>query len=68
MRIIEASELEIGDPQVLTADEFKHPYSSNQIVDPYAVLYVNDHKVYMTRAKMRNPSPVRPRCLFLLPR
>lgn len=57
--IHQAVDLEIGDPEVLPMDEkFKHPYSPNKAVSPYAVLYVNDKKVYQTRTKLRNPSPV----------
>ncbi|KAI9497976.1 hypothetical protein BDB00DRAFT_755787 [Zychaea mexicana] len=55
--VTEAADLEIGDPEMITADEFKHPYSPNQIVNPYAVNYLNDNKVYETRAKLRNPAP-----------
>ncbi|KAI7852946.1 hypothetical protein BDC45DRAFT_484442 [Circinella umbellata] len=55
--ITEAADLEIGDPEMITCDEFKHPYNSHQIVNPYAVIYLNDTKVYETRAKLRNPSP-----------
>lgn len=63
--ITEASDLEIGDPEVLAVEEFKHPYSANQIVNPYACVYVNDSKVYETRAKLRNPSPVKLHYCFL---
>lgn len=57
--IHQAVDLEIGDPQVLPTDEkFRHPYSPDKVVSPYAVLYINDNKVYQTRTKLRNPSPV----------
>jgi hypothetical protein len=57
--IHQAVDLEIGDPEVLpTAEEFKHPYSPNKVVSPYAILYINDNKVFRTRTKLRNPSPV----------
>lgn len=57
--IHQAVDLEIGDPEVLpTDDKFKHPYSPNKVVSPYAILYVNDNKVFETRTKLRNPSPV----------
>lgn len=59
VQITQASDLEIGDPEILTAEDFKHPYSPNQIVNPYACVYVNDNKVFETRAKLRNPRPVR---------
>ena len=59
IKITEAADLEIGDPEMITSDEFKHPYSAKQIVNPYAVIYLNDTKVYQTRAKLRNPCPVR---------
>ncbi|KAI7902890.1 uncharacterized protein BX663DRAFT_508770 [Cokeromyces recurvatus] len=56
--IHQAVDLEIGDPEVLpTNEEFKHPYSPDKVVSPYAVLYINDNKVYQTRTKLRNPSP-----------
>ncbi|KAG2204704.1 hypothetical protein INT47_012000 [Mucor saturninus] len=56
--IHQAVDLEIGDPQVLPTDEkFRHPYSPDKVVSPYAVLYINDNKVYQTRTKLRNPSP-----------
>ncbi|CEP06852.1 hypothetical protein [Parasitella parasitica] len=58
VQIHQAVDLEIGDPEVLPAgDEFKHPYSPNKVVSPYAILYINDNKVYQTRTKLRNPSP-----------
>ncbi|KAK4515667.1 3-isopropylmalate dehydrogenase [Mucor velutinosus] len=58
VQIHQAVDLEIGDPEVLpTDDEFKHPYSPNKVVSPYAILYINDNKVYQTRTKLRNPSP-----------
>ncbi|KAI8391836.1 uncharacterized protein BYT42DRAFT_543323 [Radiomyces spectabilis] len=57
VQIHQAVDLEIGDPEVLPADELKHPYNPNNVVSPYAVLYINDRKVYRTRAKLRNPSP-----------
>lgn len=57
--IHQAVDLEIGDPEVLpTTEEFKHPYSPSKVVSPYAILYVNDNKVFRTRTKLRNPSPV----------
>lgn len=57
--IHQAVDLEIGDPQVLPTDEkFRHPYRPDSVVSPYAVLYINDNKVYQTRTKLRNPSPV----------
>ncbi|GAA5800941.1 hypothetical protein HPULCUR_006381 [Helicostylum pulchrum] len=56
--IHQAVDLEIGDPEVLPMDDkFKHPYSTDKAVSPYAVLYINDRKVYQTRTKLRNPSP-----------
>ncbi|KAI8976219.1 hypothetical protein BDB01DRAFT_359888 [Pilobolus umbonatus] len=56
--IHQAMDLEVGDPGVLPSDEkFKHPYDPSQTVSPYAVLYVNDNKVYQSRTKLRNPSP-----------
>ncbi|MBM6387025.1 MAG: hypothetical protein JSY10_24020 [Paenibacillus sp.] len=57
--IHQAVDLEIGDPEVLPMDDkFKHPYSTDKAVSPYAVMYINDKKVYQTRTKLRNPSPV----------
>lgn len=57
--IHQAVDLEIGDPEVLPTDEkFRHPYSPDRVVSPYAVLYINDNKVFQTRTKLRNPSPV----------
>jgi hypothetical protein len=56
--IHQAIDLEIGDPEVLpTAEEFKHLYSPNKVVSPYAILYVNDDKAFQTKTKLRNPSP-----------
>ncbi|KAI8136766.1 hypothetical protein BJV82DRAFT_526545 [Fennellomyces sp. T-0311] len=55
--VSQAADLEIGDPEMLMDDELKHPYSPNQTVNPYAVIYLNDQKVYETRAKLRNPAP-----------
>ncbi|KAI8377186.1 hypothetical protein EDC96DRAFT_494795 [Choanephora cucurbitarum] len=58
VQIQQAVDLEIGDPEVLpTSEEFKHPYSPHKVVSPYAVLYLNDNKVYRTRTKLKNPSP-----------
>ncbi|KAI8890295.1 hypothetical protein K501DRAFT_237324 [Backusella circina FSU 941] len=58
IQIHQAADLEIGDPEILpSADEFKHPYDHNKIVNPYALLYINDSKVYQTRTKLRNPTP-----------
>lgn len=57
--IHQAMDLEVGDPGILpTNEEFKHPYNPNKVVSPYAVLYINDNKVYQTRTKLRNPAPV----------
>lgn len=59
VQIHQAMDLEIGDPEVLpTNDEFKHPYDPSKVVNPYAVLYIDDNKVFQTREKLRNPSPV----------
>ncbi|CEJ04745.1 hypothetical protein RMCBS344292_18699 [Rhizopus microsporus] len=56
--IHQASDLEIADPAILPSDDrFKHPYNPNSIVSPYAILYINDNKVFRTRTKLRNPSP-----------
>lgn len=52
----QAMELEVAD-QELVDDKGKHPYSSGTVVSPYALVYVNDEKVFRTRSKMRNPSP-----------
>ncbi|KAL0074495.1 hypothetical protein F4703DRAFT_1946910 [Phycomyces blakesleeanus] len=57
IQIHQAVDLEIGDPEIIAADENKHPYNPNQIVSPYAIMYINDNKVFRTRTKMRNPSP-----------
>ncbi|RCH95171.1 hypothetical protein CU098_006546, partial [Rhizopus stolonifer] len=58
VQIHQAVDLEVGDPEVLpTSEEFKHPYSTQKTVSSYAVLYVNDNKVYQTRTKIKNPSP-----------
>ncbi|KAI7871162.1 hypothetical protein BDF14DRAFT_1878550 [Spinellus fusiger] len=56
VQMTQAVELEIADPGV-AEDDLKHPYSSSAIVSPYAVLYINDQKVYQTRAKLSNPNP-----------
>jgi hypothetical protein len=57
--IHQAVDLEIGDPATLPSDDrFKHPYNPGAVVNPYALLYVNDNKVFRTRTKLRNPSPV----------
>ncbi|KAG1440233.1 hypothetical protein G6F56_012006 [Rhizopus delemar] len=56
--IHQAVDLEIADPSLLPLDErSKHPYSPGGAVNPYAVLYINDNKIYRTRTKIRNPSP-----------
>ncbi|KAI9252998.1 hypothetical protein BY458DRAFT_522442 [Sporodiniella umbellata] len=56
--IDQAADLEIGDPSILPPDDrFKHPYNPHSIVNPYAVLYINDNKIYRTRTKLRNPNP-----------
>ncbi|KAJ2959007.1 hypothetical protein NQZ79_g5470 [Umbelopsis isabellina] len=52
----QAMELEVAD-QELIDDKGKHPYSSGTVVSPYALVYINDEKVFRTRSKMRNPSP-----------
>lgn len=51
-------DLEIGNTEELPLDELKHPYNPNQVVSPYAIVYLNDSKVYQTRSKLRNLSPV----------
>lgn len=53
----QAMELEIADQELIN-DKEKHPYSSGTVVSPYALVYINDEKVFRTRHKMRNPSPV----------
>ncbi|KAI9275789.1 hypothetical protein BDA99DRAFT_475827 [Phascolomyces articulosus] len=55
--IRQGMDLEIGDAEELAEEELKHPYNSDQVVSPYACLYLNDSKVYQTRSKLRNPSP-----------
>ncbi|KAI9259291.1 hypothetical protein BY458DRAFT_517379 [Sporodiniella umbellata] len=56
--IHQAADLEIADPSILPLDDrSKHPYSPGGAVNPFAVLYINDRKVYRTRTKIRNPSP-----------
>lgn len=63
--IYRAVDLEIGDPAILPSDDrFKHPYNPNSVVSPYAILYINDNKVYRTRTKLRNPNPVSPFVIF----
>ncbi|KAI9283000.1 hypothetical protein BC943DRAFT_281072 [Umbelopsis sp. AD052] len=54
--IHQAIELEIADQQLIDNKE-KHPYNSGSVVSPYALIYINDEKVFRTRSKMRNPSP-----------
>lgn len=56
--IRQAMDLEIGAADELADEELKHPYNPGQVVSPYAILYINDSKVYQTRAKLRNPCPV----------
>ncbi|KAI9323256.1 hypothetical protein BX666DRAFT_35513 [Dichotomocladium elegans] len=55
--IRQAINLEIGDKDQLAEEELKHPYNPGHVVSPYAILYINDSKVYQTRCKLRNPSP-----------
>jgi hypothetical protein len=55
--IHQAIELEIADQQLIDNQE-KHPYNASTVVSPYAIVYINDEKVFRTRSKMRNPSPV----------
>lgn len=58
INIRQAMDLEIGATDELADEELKHPYNPDQVVSPYAILYINDSKVYQTRAKLRNPCPV----------
>lgn len=55
----QAIELEVADQQLIDNKE-KHPYNASTVVSPYALVYINDEKVFRTRSKMRNPSPVSP--------
>ncbi|KAH8550706.1 hypothetical protein BGW37DRAFT_457834 [Umbelopsis sp. PMI_123] len=52
----QAIELEIADQQLI-GDQEKHPYNASTVVCPYAIVYINDEKVFCTRHKVRNPSP-----------
>ncbi|KAI9494174.1 hypothetical protein BDB00DRAFT_819957 [Zychaea mexicana] len=55
--IRQGMDLEIGEAGSLVDEDLKHPYNADQVVSPYACLYLNDSKVYQTRTKLRNPSP-----------
>ncbi|KAI8140241.1 hypothetical protein BJV82DRAFT_563066 [Fennellomyces sp. T-0311] len=55
--IRQGMDLQIGDLELLADDDLSHPYNPNQVVSPYACLYLNDSKVFQTRSKLRNPSP-----------
>ncbi|KAI7856661.1 hypothetical protein BDC45DRAFT_437272 [Circinella umbellata] len=55
--IRQGMDLEIGDTEELGEEDIKHPYNPDQVVNPYACLYLDDHKVYQTRSKLQNPSP-----------
>ena len=56
--IRQGMDLEIGDTEELGEEDTKHPYNPDQVVSPYVCLYLDDHKVYQTRSKLQNPSPV----------
>ncbi|KAI7861997.1 hypothetical protein BDF14DRAFT_1861374 [Spinellus fusiger] len=57
VQIHQAIDLAIEHQETLEVDKKKHPYSPNQVVSPYAVLYINDTKVLRTLTKAKNPSP-----------
>lgn len=61
--IIKAKDLEIMDPEVISYKKRRHPYKLQKAVSPYAILYIDDNKVFRTRSKMCTSNPVRQRYL-----
>lgn len=45
-------------PEMISSKKQRHPYNSDKPVNPYAIVYLNDHKIYQTRSKMRTATPV----------
>lgn len=57
--ITQAKDLEIVDPDLMTFKSRRHPYNADKSVNPYALVYVNDRKVFQTRPKMKASCPVK---------
>ncbi|KAI7904926.1 uncharacterized protein BX663DRAFT_501057 [Cokeromyces recurvatus] len=57
IRITEGKDIEIMDPDLFNSKERRHPYKPGRPVNPYAIIYINDQKIYRTRAKMSTPNP-----------
>ncbi|KAF1797109.1 hypothetical protein FB192DRAFT_1335564 [Mucor lusitanicus] len=55
--ITQAKDLEIVDPDLMTFKSRRHPYNADKSVNPYALVYVNDRKVFQTRPKMKASCP-----------
>ncbi|CAO0800083.1 unnamed protein product [Mucor circinelloides] len=57
IKITQAKDLEIVDPDLMTFKSRRHPYNADKSVNPYALVYVNDRKVFQTRSKMKASCP-----------
>ncbi|KAI7888712.1 uncharacterized protein EV154DRAFT_468602 [Mucor mucedo] len=57
IKIVKAKDLEILDPEVISFKKRRHPYKLQKAVSPYAVIYINDTKVFRTRSKMCTSNP-----------
>lgn len=58
IKITQAKDLEIVDSDLITFKQRRHPYNADKAVNPYAIVYINDKKVYQTRSKMKTDNPV----------
>jgi Ca2+-dependent lipid-binding protein len=59
INIAEAKDLDIMAPDMINSEKRRHPYNPDKPVNPYAIIYLNDHKIYETRSKMSTANPVR---------
>lgn len=64
IKITQAKDLEIVDPDLMTFKSRRHPYNADKSVNPYALVYVNDRKVFQTRSKMKASCPVSSMCAY----
>ncbi|GAN11450.1 hypothetical protein MAM1_0611d11013, partial [Mucor ambiguus] len=55
--ITQAKDLEIVNPDLMTFKNRRHPYNAEKSVSPYALVYINDRKVFQTRPKMKASCP-----------
>lgn len=58
VKITQAKDLEIVDADLIALKQRRHPYNADKAVNPYAIVYINDRKVYQTRSKMKTADPV----------